>query len=80
MILYNTDIFPISFHNVFHCLSLVRFRNGAFKLNRMPVQKRIYIFRNGDAENNGSYLGCTFSGKEKRERGRQRDSSAERGA
>lgn len=62
-ILYNDKLFLSTY-----CLSLVRFRNGAFRLNGMLGQKRIYIVGNGNAENNGSYLGCAFSGGRKKER------------
>jgi len=37
-------------------------------LNEMLKQKRIYIVSNGNAENNGSYLRCAFSGERKGER------------
>lgn len=61
-----------------YCLSLVRFPNGAFRLNRMLGQKRIYIVGNGNAENNGSYLGCAFNGERKGERAEKRDVERDR--
>jgi len=37
-------------------------------LNEMLKQKRIYIVSSDNAENNGSYLRCAFSGERKGER------------